>query len=459
MKINDLYGDVLAEDAAYEFKAALSRDNPVKWAKTIVAYANGEGGTLLVGVSDNRDAFGLSLDEVDKAKNLVAVVNDRHIFPHARVSYSMRSVDAEAERFVLGIRVSPSDSVVRYREGDFNETVYVKGDGNSTPATPEQIISLAGRKRGVDNAVTDVAYDERRWTGFMALCREFRGDGSAPGLKELQSEEVVSKDGFARSGLLMFMDGYDGDETLVCCRLWKGTTKAGVVLDSARAKGSLGEVLKLALAFVERNTKAGWAKTPAGGRAEVRSYPPIAVREALVNAVAHRDYSIAGTQIDVDIFDDRIDVVSPGSWLLPMPYEDYPIGSIPSIRRNTTIAACLDVANLMERGGTGFQAMVDSYAGAGADKQPVVMAYPGFLDLRLFDLLYEDEMPKVEMTEQEVVVDILRDGPRSVRDLQSALSYASRSRFLKNVINPLIDAGAIYRDGPAKSPTALMRLR
>ena len=62
--------------------------------------------------------------------------------------------------------------------------------------------------------------------------------------------------------------------------------------------------------FIERNTKTGWKKTPNGGREEVRAYPKEAIREALVNAIAHRDYSIAGTQIDVDIYCDRTEIVS-----------------------------------------------------------------------------------------------------------------------------------------------------
>ena len=60
----------------------------------------------------------------------------------------------------------------------------------------------------------------------------------------------------------------------------------------------------------------------------------------MVNAIADRDYSISGTQIDVDIYSDRIEIVSPGSWLLPKDYNAYPAGSIPSIRRNAIIAAC-----------------------------------------------------------------------------------------------------------------------
>ena len=459
MKIYELFSDVITEDLKYEFKAILSSDNPVKWAKTLVAYANGEGGTVFVGVSNDREAFGLSLEEVDKAKNLIALVNDRNIFPHVKVRYMLRSIDNDAERFVLAVNVLPSESVVRYREGDFNEIVYVKGDGNTIPASPEAIISLSKRKYGVDNETSEILFDGNLWTSYMELCREFRNDAKMPGIKDLQNEDIVSKEGFAKTGLLMFKDDYDGEDSLICCRLWQGKTKSGTVLDSDRFKGPLSDVFQKALKFIDRNTKTGWRKTENGGRQEIRSYPKEAVREALVNAIAHRDYSINGTQIDVDIYADRMDIVSPGSWLLPKPYAEYPIGSIPSIRRNTIIAACLDVANLMERGGTGFQTMVDSYAIYGEDKQPGVLIYPGYLDLRLFDVLYENKTDDEEIDNKEKILELLKEGPKQIKELQAATKYKSRSQFLARVINPMISAGIIYRDGSAKSPTSLIKLK
>lgn len=459
MKITDLYSDVLVEDTKYEFKAVLNADNPVKWAKTIVAYANGDGGYIFVGVSNERMVFGLTLDEIDKTKNLVALINDRHIFPHVKVSYMMRNVDDNAERFVLALKIAPSESVVRYREGDFNETVYVKGDGNSTPATPEEIISLSKRKFGVDNETTEIFYSEVDWSDYINLCKEFRSDNSAPTIKELQNEEIISKDGYVKSGFLMFRNDYNEDDSLVCCRLWRGCDKTGVVLDSEKLKGPLTTVLRRTLNFIERNTKVGWKKTAAGGREEIRSYPKVAVREALVNAIAHRDYSINGTQIDVDIYRDRIDIVSPGNWLLPKDYNEYPAGSIPSIRRNTIIAACLDVANLMERGGTGFQTMLESYKESPLDKQPCVMIYAGFLNLRLFDTLYQGEEAIVEQTDAEKIIQLLKESPRTIKELQAMTAYKSRSRFLEEVINPMIKAGEIYRDGSPKSPRSLFRLQ
>ena len=456
MKINELFNDVCAENLKYEFKAVLNQDNPIKWAKTLVAFANNDGGILFVGVSDNGDAFGLTLQDIDKTKNLVAKINDRHIFPHVKIGYMLRSTDENAERFVLAIKVQPSESIVRYKEGDFSETVYINGDGNATPATPEEIIALSKRKYGIDDEISETKYEESKWKDFLSLCKEYRENSTIPSLKELQNEEIVSKDSFVKTGFLMFKDDYNGDDSLISCRLWKGTNKAGSVLDSRRFKGNLAKVFTNTITFIERNTKSGWEKTQRGGRKEIRSYPKEAIRDALVNAIAHRDYSINGTQIDVDIFDDRIDIVSPGSWLLPKPYDDYPIGSIPSIRRNKIISACLDTANLMERGGTGFQTIVESYKECEKDKQPGVLIFPGFLDLRLFDILYQSdiELETKDISDKEKALELLKIGDKTVKDLQSILGYKNRGEFLKSVINPLIAEGKIYRDGNPKSPTS-----
>ena len=463
MRIKELYPDVITEDLNYEYKAALNSDTPIKWAKTLIGYANGNGGTLFVGVSNNGEAFGIDLDEIDKTKLLISKVNDRHIFPHIKISYMMRSVDNNAEHFVLAVKVAPADSVIRYREGDYNETVYVKGDGNATPATPEDIIALSKRKFGVDNETSETLYDEGRWTEYLNLCKEYRQDKSKPSIKELQNEEIVSKDGYAKSGFIMFSDDYNEDDTMICCRLWKNKNKTGVVLDSSRLRGSIVRVFENALSFIERNTKTGWVKTENGGREEIRSYPKEALREALVNAIAHRDYSIFGTQIDVDIYSDRIEIVSPGSWLLPKDYNEYPIGSIPSIRRNSIIAACLDVANLMERGGTGFQTMIESYKSSPLEKQPVVSIYPGFLNLKLYDMLYKDidiELDLENLTDKEKVLTILKmKGPKTVKELQTYLVYSNRTKFLNDVINPLMESKKIYRDGKTKSPTSVIKLK
>lgn len=127
MKIKELYPDVITESTDYEFKAVLSPEEPIKWAKTLVGFANGKGGILFVGVSNVGEAFGLSLEKIDETKLLISRINDRNIFPHIKYSFNMQSVDDRAELFVLAVRISPSESVVRYRDGDFNETVFVKG--------------------------------------------------------------------------------------------------------------------------------------------------------------------------------------------------------------------------------------------------------------------------------------------------------------------------------------------
>ena len=117
----------------------------------------------------------------------------------------------------------------------------------------------------------------------------------------------------------------------------------------------------------------------------------------------------------------------------------------------------------MERGGTGFQTMIESYKDSEEHLQPVVSIYPGFLNLRLYDKLYEENGVETDndvVTDAERILEILKiEGPKSVKELQAYTKYKSRSQFLAEVLNPLINEDIVYRDGNAKSPTALIRIK
>ena len=108
--------------------------------------------------------------------------------------------------------------------------------------------------------------------------------------------------------------------------------------------------------------------------------------------------------------------------------------------------------------------MIESYKDSDEHLQPVVSIYPGFLNLRLYDRLYEGSRIEIDdellSDPKELIVEILKtEGPKLVKDLQARTKYKSRSQFLAEVLKPLMEADIIYRDGNPKSPTALVRIK
>jgi ATP-dependent DNA helicase RecG len=107
--------------------------------------------------------------------------------------------------------------------------------------------------------------------------------------------------------------------------------------------------------------------------------------------------------------------------------------------------------------------MIEVYKDSPDELQPVVSIYPGFLNLKLYDRLYRNESIEIDLEgldDPEKVVAILKvEGPKSVKSLQESINYNSRSSFLKEVINPLIESGDIFRDGKPKSPTSLIKIK
>ena len=461
MLLKDLIPEHLFENTGFDYKAKLTdkEKETWKWVKSLVAFANEEGGTIYVGVNDDWTVFGLTKEEADKTRLLVIRENDRHVFPHARLSFSFIEVPDREDRFVLAVYIFKAESVVRYRDGDFNETVYKRKDGASTEATPEEIISMGRGRKGFDLQLTGSFFKEEDFSQYLSLAKEYRKDHQAPEFKDLVSEEVVSDAGEITFGLSLFADSCTDSLTLVSCRLWRGLGKGeDEIIDKKSFKGPLGECFRFARSFIIRNTKTGVIKNQDGSRTNTHSYPELAIREVLVNAIAHRDYSITGTQIDIDIFADRIEVKSPGGWILSKKPSQYALDKIPSKRRNDSISACFELCGLMERSGTGFEKIANFYK-AYPQTMPVLEDFGDFFCITLYDLLYEKtgfgERGFGETSESEVeqlVLGLCAESPKSRKELQEAAGIKSVSYFLRKVLQPMLEKGLIETVSPKKSP-------
>lgn len=114
----------------------------------------------------------------------------------------------------------------------------------------------------------------------------------------------------------------------------------------------------------------------------------------------------------------------------------------------------------MERSGTGIQAIMNSYSGESPERQPCLMIYPGFINLRLFDRLYQPDDDSFHLlNDTEKVLALLEDGPKFARNLQRVTRYSTRSKFLKDIIDPLLENGTIVREGNIKSPQLVFKLK
>ena len=449
--IKDLINIDSIENYEYEFKLKLDNkpERIEKWAKTIVGFANSHSGYLLVGITDDGIAVGLDNKEIDDTKNLVLLTINRYIFPHVQVKFDL--IKTENDRFVLLIYVDFVNEIVIYKAGDFNEKVYIRESGATVPASVDQIISMSKRKFGVDSLIINKIYEKKNFTLFNELAKEYREDEQEITEKMLINEEIIYEDGRITQGLNMFSDSYNEDDTLCACRLWHGNSK-GVdeILDKKEFKGSLCSIYKNVLNFVRRNTKSGLIKLNNGGRLNTYSYPEKALREGIVNALAHRDYSIYGTQIDIDIFNDKLVISSPGSWILNKQPEEYDFNKIPSVRRNRIICNCFEILGLMEKNGSGFKKIFEVYENF-PNKTPILKNNNEFFTITYFDLLNNEMIEESNIPHLEEVLEFCKDNARSRKEIQEFLNISSSSYLLQKIINPMVKSKYLITIGNKNS--------
>ena len=157
------------------------------------------------------------------------------------------------------------------------------------------------------------------------------------------------------------------ESPILCSRLfctrWNGLNKSGGALDAlddAEYSGSVISLIENGEAFIKRNCKMKWRKT-ANSREEMPEYVERSYHEALVNALAHRDYLVNGSEVHIDIYDDRMEIYSPGGMPDGSMIQDRDPLTVPSTRRNPVLADVFNRLGYMERKGSGFGKIISGY--------------------------------------------------------------------------------------------------
>ena len=317
----DLLGRIAAgEGPQQEFKRQI--DNGESVAGEIVAFANSDGGTLFVGVEDDGTVVGLA-DPDTLFQTLVHLCRDRCIPP---VSPVIEQFDV-AGRAVLGLTVKPELNRLKpYRTA--GGRFYVRVGRDKQDATGRELVRIAqasgelhfdespvlGADRG---ALSLSAFDAYHRVQFgLALEEQLAQSGLtlAGLLRNLRLLHVLDGEEFLSvAGVLLFGESPQRwlPQSRVSAVAFAGLDEDGDILDRREITGRLPAIIEETRLFLDRNIRKP-AREHGFGREDIHLYDSKALGEAVVNAVAHRDYSLSGSQIRVFVFDDRVEVRSPG---------------------------------------------------------------------------------------------------------------------------------------------------
>jgi len=424
------------EGKTLEFKRDLSSPDGV--LRSIVAFANTAGGVVLVGVDDGaRHVRGVPepRDAEERIANLVSDSIAPRLMPDIEILPWRRT-------HVLAIQVHPSASRPHHLRRDGAEAgTYVRVGSTNRRADAEMIQELRRTARGESFDEQPLLDLDSEAIDFRVASESFASNRTLR-RRDLESRRLVTRhQGHVRptvGGVLLF--GTDSARAQHFPDAWiqagrfDGTDKTRIT-DRAEFRSPIVKAIDDAIAFVEKHSLRG-AEIGRLKRRDRWSIPPVAVREALINAVAHADYSQRGAPIRISIFDDRIEIENPGLLPFGLTIEDLPLGV--SKLRNRVIGRVFNALGLIEQWGSGIQRMLTACREAGLPDPTFEEVATRF---RVTIRLERVSRPVLDASDQAILV-ALSDGTGKLTSELAALigltPRATRTRLARLVGNGLL---------------------
>ena len=455
---------LIGEATEYDKKQALEVKKPKSWCKSVSAFANGIGGKLVWGIADDDTLVGLA-DAKGDAERISETIKT-HLDPIP--DFNLSFVKAEGKNFVV-LDVLPGGQTPYYYIGDGQMQAFVRVGNESVVASmsKHKELVLKGSNMSYDSLVSrwkfeDMAFTVLRATYFKRTNRSFEDS-------DYESFGIVNEKGELTNAGALLADYSPVRHSRLFCTRWNGLDKANGVmdaLDDEEYAGSLVTLLQAGLDFVRRNSKKAWRKT-SDNRLEYPEYPERAVEEGLVNALIHRNYLELGSEVHIDMYDDRLEIFSPGGLLDGGSIKDMDVMNMASRRRNPVLADIFSRLKYMERRGSGFKKIVSAYKGhdgytEGMDPKFSTPWNCFILTLPKFNV---DGVEGVyissdDITEQggqkggqkgddktiDIILQLIKDDPGITRKALTGIVGISQSAIQKH-INRLKAEGIIVRNG------------
>ena len=307
----------LGEDSRWEFKQIAFRGDlphsPKRdsLANELAAFANGHGGVLLCGVTDAGEVQGMTREQLDATERLIYQICADSIIPAIEIDVRRFEIDDKA---LLSVAVPAG-----YALHDSPGGTYRRVSSSARKMTSDERLRLAQRQARFlwfdEQIVPNTGFgtlDEALWKPLLSV-EGVSDPESALAKLALLAPDTAGIACATVTGVLLCTRNPEAwlPNAVITATHYRGKDRASGQLDAQEIAGPLNQQIADAMAFAVRNMRVAARKEPA--RVDMPQYSDRALFEALVNAVAHRDYSMRGSEVRLSMFEDRLEIQSPGA--------------------------------------------------------------------------------------------------------------------------------------------------
>ena len=421
------------ESETVELKQELTKN--IK--KEIVAFANSKGGTIYIGITDTGEILGLK-DIKSDIESLSGMIREGIIGNLTTYTdIEIKEIDKK-DVIELHITSAPEKPYYLADKGLKSSGVYIRHGSSTIQATDEIIrkMLIESSKKSFEEEISNVQELTFDYANEIFKKRNIEFSN-----EKFKSLKMITDNKFNNLALLLS----DQNPYTVKCAIFDGTNKT-LFKDRKELSGSYLKIVEDAFYYMNLSNHIN--STFNGlQRIDKKDYPDFSIREALLNAIIHRDYYFNGS-ILLSIFDDRIEINSTGGLISTLSLNDVYNGVSES--RNPNFAEIFHRLNYVENYGTGIGRIINEYQNF--KSKPIIELSENVFKITLPNLNYiEDNKNEFNnMTQEEIITKYVKEKTKITRLEVEKLLDIGNTRS-KQIINKLLEDHILIKKGTGKN--------